>query len=185
MVEKQFSCDSSKDVWEEFYKMYYGNHGSTWGFWDNVKFDTLMGTENDQYASVEFGGIKGEVRGEVDFNFNSNENLRVWQKRKYNYYLEILDKDRDMSFDEKEEAKKLLKECKDEMYYPNNLSLVFRTGGLNNVKGLLSQDSRALDRFDVFIYVLDDFLSIEGDKRSFMHLIFSYAWKIVWLIELI
>lgn len=177
MAVKQFSSDSSKDVWDAFYKIYYGNKESVWGFWDNVEFENLMGNENDQYASVEYNGIKGEVHGEVDFNFKSDENPRAWQKRKYNYYWGILDKDKKMSPSEKKDAKNLLKECKNKMYDPNNLSLIFRTGGLNNVKGLLSQDSRALDRFDVFIYVLNDFLSIEKDKRSSMHLILSYAWK--------
>jgi len=91
--------------------------------------------------------------------------LHEWEPYKTNQYTTS------------EEAFELTQEFNCRVYESTNLSLLFRTGGLNNVKGALSQDSRALDRFDVFIYVLNDYLSIEKEKRSNMHLIFSHAWK--------
>lgn len=177
MKAMKYYSDSSKDVWDNFYKIYYKNTEDVWDFWAYVDFDDLKGKEEDQYASVAYKGIKGEVHGEVDFNFKSDKNPKAWQKRKYDYYENILQNDDKMSSGDKQDAISMLMECRDRMYEPNNLSLLFRTGGLNNLKGGLSQETRALDRFDVFIYVLNDYLSTVKEKRSYMHLIFSQAWK--------
>ena len=123
------------------------------------------------YVNIEFEEVSIDVSGDVDFNFSSDSNTRKWQKRKYEYYLNIIEEDKYTSDEDKNRAKELLSYCEQRMFSPCNMSIMVRTGGMNNVKGKLSQDVHALDRFDVFVYVLDDYLSKPKENRNQMHII--------------
>lgn len=83
----------------------------------------------------------------------------------------MIDKDNNDAF-------KLLRECAERQYRRCNFSLLITTGSLNILKGRLSQEQgkRSLDRFDVFMYVLNDYFQIKKVKEDYMHIIFSEAW---------
>ena len=85
---------------------------------------------------AEYWGIVGLLH-DIDFNFSSDSNTRKWQKRKYEYYLNIIEKDGDASDEDKNRAKELLSYCKQRMFSPCNMSLMVRTGGktLKSVNG--------------------------------------------------
>lgn len=173
----KFINDSDVIVWKEHYKtLYDAEEKNLWDFWRKIDYDNLPDEEFCGYVNIEFEEVSIDVSGDVDFNFSSDSNTRKWQKRKYEYYLNIIEKDGDASDEDKNRAKELLSYCEQRMFSPCNMSLVVRTGGMNNVKGKLSQDVHALDRFDVFVYVLDDYLSKPKENRNQMHIIFSYAW---------
>lgn len=173
-VDKIYSSDASKEAWE-YYKFFYGNI-IDWDFWEIFNYEKLKGKDDRLYAKCrknfnsKYDSFKGcKLGGEMDFNFKSSKN---WQSAKYEYYEGLLNSD--------EEAIKLLEDCKKGQYKCCNLSVMIKMGGLNNLKGKLSQGKRALDRFDVFIFTLNDYFEKRNkrnnEKEDFMHIIFSEAW---------
>ena len=85
------------------------------------------------YVNIEFEEVSIDVSGDVDFNFSSDSNTRKWQKRKYEYYLNIIEEDKYTSDEDKNRAKELLSYCEQRMFSPCNMSIMVRTGGINNV----------------------------------------------------
>lgn len=185
---KIYSSDSSGDVWQEYYEPFYKNIG--WDFWNIFDYPKSESSEKKRvYAkcyknSEKYSEIflNCQLGGEMDFNFNSNRIPKMWRKGKYEYYENLIKKDSEMTQNDKNKAYKLLKECKKRQYRCCNLSVFIRTGGLNNIKGKISQDKRALDRFDVFVFVLNDYFDKRnkyeknGYREDYMHIIFSEAW---------
>lgn len=188
LVGTEYKSDSSKKIWTEYYMPFYSK--MDWDFWKVFDYEHLRKEKGRYYARYNKKNIgsgydyfKGcELGGEMDFNFNSDPNPRLWQRRKYEYYKDLLETDTEMTSADKEEAVDTLDKCKKRQNNPCNLSVIISMGGLNNVKGKVSQDKRALDRFDIFIYILKDYF----DKRNkvdpkeyeedYMHIIFSEAW---------
>ncbi len=190
-VRKTYTSDSASDVWGEYYKPFYSN--IDWDFWKIFDYDNLIGGDNGKrkYAAVSKKRIINsqydsfdncKLGGEMDFNFNSDK--QSWQKDKYGYYEDILEKDDKMKEADKDKALEILRQCRKTQYTRCNLSVIIVTGGLNSLKGKLSQDRRALDRFDAFIYILSDYFhkrnagreKAEGCGEDYMHIIFSEAW---------
>lgn len=187
-LKKKYSSDSSSDIWKEYYEPFYRNIG--WDFWSIFDFSSLKQDRGRFYVACRSINQKyGEkyinclLGGEMDFNFLScPDKPQAWQKRKYEYYKEIILKDDKMTQNDKEKAYQLLEKCADRQYQCYNMSVFFRTGGLNNLKGKMSQDRRALDRFDVYIYILNDYFCKRKNQRKsgfeedYMHIIFSESW---------
>ncbi len=174
-IDKKYSSDASKEAWE-YYKLFYGN--IDWDFWKIFNYEELKEKNGRLYAKCrknfnsEYDSFKEcELGGEMDFNFNSSSN-KNWRIAKYEYYEKLLEGDK--------KAIELLEACKERQYKCCNLSVMIRTGGLNNLKGKLSQGKRALDRFDVFIFTLNDYFEKRNkrnnEKEDYMHIIFSEAW---------
>lgn len=173
-IDKKYSSDSSIDVWKNYYTRFYGS--MDWDFWKIFDYEELKRENGRLYAGCrkdldsKYNHLKVcKLGGEMDFNFNSS---RTWQKAKYEYYKNLLKGDA--------VAIELLESCKERQYKCCNLSVVITTGGLNNLKGRASQDIRSLDRFDVFIFILNDYFNKRNrrnnKKEDFMHIIFSEAW---------
>lgn len=177
-IRMKFEEDFSKKVWDYHYSNYYNfENGDVWEFWKNIEIK--IKEENIISAKVRFKDNVFEISGDIDFNFKSNKNPCIWQERKYEYYSDIIDNDKTIKEKEKELVKELLSFCKARMYSPCNMSLMLRTGGINSLKGNLSQDIRSLDRFDVYTYILDNYFKTKKLEcfNKEMHIIFSYAWK--------
>lgn len=82
--------------------------------------------------------INCDVSGDVIFNFND---------KKLKYYREIIEEDTNSSDAKKIILKEMLDECNKLHHSPQNVSMMFSTGGLNNFK-----QGIANDRFDVFAF---------------------------------
>lgn len=172
LVGEEYKSDSSEKIWTEYYKPFYSKIG--WDFWQIFDYEQLEQKNERCYAkcheeSVKYGKsfIECKLGGELDFNFNSS---------KYKRYKEIINKDNKVN---KVKAIKLLNECEKRQWRRCNFSVLITSGGLNNVKGTLSQEhgKRSLDRFDVFVFVLNDYFSIRKIKEDYMHIIFSDSWR--------
>lgn len=172
LINEEYKNDSSVKIWEEYYEPFYSKVG--WDFWKIFDYEELVQKKERCYAecrneSEKYGKsfIGCRLGGELDFNFNLS---------KYKRYEDILKKD-----DKVDSAKalNLLKNCAKNQYRCYNFSVLITSGGLNNVKGTLSQEygKRSLDRFDVFVYVLNDYFSIRKVKEDYMHIIFSESWR--------
>ncbi len=187
-LNKIYLNDSSKEIWEEFYKPFYSK--ISWDVWKVFDFEHLRQDKERYYARYnekntesKYVFLKGcELGGEMDFNFNSAPDPKKWREAKYGYYKRFLEDDEDMTNVDRDKAKDLLDECRERSKKRCNFSILIRTGGLNNVKGKMSQDRRALDRFNVFIFILDDYFEKRnkqrgnGQKEDYMHIIFSESW---------
>lgn len=188
LINEGHEGDASKKMWAEYYQPFYSK--IDWDFWKIFDYEHLRQEKERYYARYNEENTKPEyvffkdceLGGEMDFNFKSDLNPRLWQRRKYEYYKHILEIDTEMPDIDKKEAVDLLERCKERQYDPCNCSVIIRTGGLNNVKGKASQDKRALDRFDVFIFILNDYFEKRnnqreyGKKEDYMHIIFSESW---------
>lgn len=187
LSEKTYLNDSLYDIWKDYYNPFYKNMG--WDFWNIFEYPNSEQSKGRRlYARCKnksdgYGKtfLTCELGGELDFNFNSNPDPKKWRKAKYEYYKKLLKDDDKMTDIDKGKAIKLLDKCKERSKKRCNFSLIIRTGGLNNVKGKMSQEKRALDRFDVFIFILNDYFykrnkQVEnGQKEDYMHIIFSEA----------
>lgn len=172
LLIKEYKNDSSEKIWKEYYEPFYSK--IDWEFWKIFDYKKLVQKKERYYAecreiTAEFGKsfIGCKLGGELDFNFNLS---------KYKRYENILNKDNKVN---KANAIKLLEECAKNQYRYYNFSVLITTGGLNNVKGTLSQErgKRSLDRFDVFVFVLNDYFNNRKIKEDYMHIIFSESWR--------
>ena len=141
-------CDDSQTIWDEVYTKVY--KGKILG---NV-FDL----ESNAYSSYrerivartcleELG--EAEVSGETDFNFS--EKPGMYNFSKFNAIKKIIEQIDDDQ--EKDKAIRLLKECKEKTYSPENFSLMLCNGSLQMVKGCIT----LFDRIDTFLYLLDNY----------------------------
>lgn len=188
LLNNIYSNDASETLWNDYYKPFYSK--IDWDFWKIFDYEHLKKKKGRYYAKYNVKNTESkyalfkncELGGEMDFNFNSNPNPRLWQKRKYEYYKNLLETDEEMTKIDKEEVIDALERCKKRQNNPCNLSVIISIGGLNNVKGKASQDKRSLDRFDVFIYILNDYFEKRNKinkkeyEEDYMHIIFSESW---------
>ncbi len=172
LVDKKYESDSSEEVWIDYYEPFYNN--IDWDFWKIFDYEKLEQKRGRYYAKCREESVKYDktfigckLGGETDFNFNLT---------KYKRYEELINKDNKVN---KTNALRLLKECEKNQYKCYNLSVLITSGGLNNLKGTLSQEKgkRSLDRFDVFVFVLNDYFGIRKVKEDYMHIIFSESWR--------
>lgn len=98
-----------------------------------------------------------KMGGDTIFNFNHG---------KYDTFRKILQND--------DIALKQLERCAKNHHSLLNFSLMPRTGGLNNVKGNIFDH---LDRFDTFVYFLDDYYHIHNDNKYCHALLNGYVPK--------
>lgn len=96
------------------------------------------------------------IAGDCAFNFNDKKLMGFW---------EIL------GLDEKESMKSLLLLCCFMHHSVFNFTLMPRTGGLNDVKGVKICDTQGFDRLDAFLFRLNDFYN----SRNLEHNILSVA----------
>lgn len=188
LINEDYDNDSSGKIWIEYYKPFYSK--MPWDFWNIFEYpNSEQQKEGRVYAKCkketekyEKTFIECELGGELDFNFNSNPDPKKWRGAKYEYYKNVLENDDKLIDVDRVHAIELLDDCKERSKKRCNFSLIIRTGGLNNVKGKMSQDKRPLDRFDVFIFILNDYFNKRneqeknGQKENYMHIIFSEAW---------
>ena len=200
-IKKEYCSDSSKELWEDYYKPFYSS--INWEFWGILDWKNLQKKGERYYVKcdeknieskfvslkritqgeeVDFNLIKKiTLGGEMDFNFIKND-PKKWHKNKYGAYEETIKDDKEMLQEDKDAACQLLEKCQERQCMCCNFSVLIRNGGLNNLKGKMSQDRRALDRFDVFIFVLNDYFVKRnnqrkvGQKEDYMHIIFSESW---------
>ncbi len=152
-----YDPDSSPRVWEYYSKYYIVEH------WSNVKyfdFKTLKQYGNRLISQItldnsEFGRF--QLGGETDFNFKEDSSFSANKYRNFKTLLEQANAD-SKEFDK-------LELCKRHHHTLVNFSLMARTGGMNNFKGTFKggNDSFSYDRFDSFIYNLNNFYC-DGDS---------------------
>ncbi len=150
-------------VWEKLYIPYYLNDE----FWKTSIYGNAV-----KKGDFFFGNCK--ISGETVFNFGIGKKGNVNQKFEY-FYRVLVD-----SYCGNECTYYLNKliECSYNNYSLNNFALMPCTAGMNNFKGtskyMSEVNNQKLDRFDKFIFWLNDFLN--SPKRSVDHIIFSCAY---------
>ena len=117
--------DSDEIAWN-IYQKFYGNQL-------NIQHKHLTFTHNDRKIDVD-------VAGDVCFNVKLKLNNR------YTLLGSVIKEEPDFN-----KIKSLLEQL---LYSPMNISLLPKTGGLNNIKGQFT-----CDRFDSFIWLLDAYYS--------------------------
>ncbi len=95
LIDEKYESDSSEKIWTEYYKPFYSKIG--WDFWKIFDYEELeyeLVNEKKRYyakcreESAKYGKtfLTCELGGELDFNFNSNPNPKMWREAKYEYY---------------------------------------------------------------------------------------------------
>lgn len=117
----------------------YDNSDKIWEIRQKVNTE-LVNDGNKFYLELE---RKFEVSGDTIFNFNS---------KKVKYFKEIIAQDSECHNSKKLILEKMLDACNKFHHSPQNVSIIFKTGGLNNFK-----QGIANDRFDVFACEIENY----------------------------
>lgn len=159
--------DSCMDVWDKLYKIVYRET-----FGQIFDFDNLDDKETRQECKRWYAKIntnthlelrkqfpKFKIAGDCDFNFNS---------KKIDLFTRMINREND-DMCQCTIIQELLNECALYHHQLCNFSFMPITGGLQLVKGRGN-----VDRFDKFIYILDDYYKTLGEEKE-KHIIFSSA----------
>ena len=147
--EIKFDPDSSPKAWEHYKKVYSDSNylkpmfENDFIYSGNEYLRLIRYIKNNMPdARTKKHEIYMEFGGDCDFNFNAKK-VKVFKEKIY------------------EEDKELLEICSKNHHMLHNFSLMPRTGALNNIKG------SGYDRFDTFIYRLNDFfINEESNLRN-------------------
>ncbi len=129
LIDEKYESDSSEKIWTEYYKPFYSKIG--WDFWKIFDYEELeyeLVNEKKRYyakcreESAKYGKtfLTCELGGELDFNFNSNPNPKMWREAKYEYYKKLIN-DKMINTD-KDRAKQRLFQILCNFYLPFSLS---------------------------------------------------------------
>lgn len=133
ILEKSFIQEEAYDNSEEIWRLH-------------ILSNNKLKKENGAYYYDN--DIDIEISGDVVFNFND---------KKCKLYEDIINQDKEFTEEVKKCILDMLEKCKNMHNSPQNVSMIIKTGGLNNFK-----QGIANDRMDVFICEINNYY--EGNK---------------------
>lgn len=122
----------------------YDNCAEIWELYKKIYTEQLSKNGKGYFLSdINMNKNKIFVSGDIVFNFNGN---------KCGYYKSLLEADSICSCKKKDILTNMLEQCSNLHHSPQNVSIMLKTGGLNNIK-----QGIANDRFDAFISEIHQF----------------------------
>lgn len=155
-INSKRSCTLHKDrcsfVWEQLYKKCYTSQ-----FWGLINWD-----EYKVKKSYEILQKKLDCRfsGDVLFSFKSEKDGAKGKGKKYEYYLNKLSNDNELSKEEKSYYLEILSFCNFMNYSLHNMGLMPVDGNLQAIKEGYG------DRLDTYIFAINEYYIIEDKEKA-------------------
>lgn len=93
------------------------------------------------------------ISGDIDINL---------KMQKVNFFIDIIEKDSEIGYKEKNNLKNSLLNLHELVYHPNNISIMPVRGGMNNLKAILG-----FDRVDTFLFTLQQYYNKNNSAYLF------------------
>lgn len=177
-IYTDFDPDSSEYTWLNLYQKLYTT--DQFDLWKEFEFNNLSHVGNRLIAYRHEGQIYPQFNNYKLFSFGGDTLFNFYGGKRevqYNRFKNLLKYD--YSGADKQPYLNKLKEYKENMHHSfENFALLLRSGNMNGFKkrGILNKESgkyEFLDRFDSYIFLLNDFYKANGNKYD--HPIIKYA----------